>query len=128
MLNRPEEALSHLNTAARLMPSSHQMWTVKTWQSIAYRELGRWAEGNAAVDESISLIPTWSYNHVYKAYLCVQLGHDDLSRKHIEMARKLGAGLTDAERFWRRIVPNSPTLESAVGTIRALYAATEPGA
>ena len=56
----------------------------------------------------------------------VELGHDDLSRKHIEMARTLGAGLTDAERFWRRIAPNSPRLESAVGTIPALYAAREP--
>ncbi len=128
MLNRPEEGLSHLKTAERLMPGAHLMWTVKAWQSGAYRELGRWAEAEAAIDECISLIPTWPLNHVYKALLCLQLGRDDSPRRHIETARRLGMDLAQAERIWRRCAPNSPTLEADVATIRALYAALEPGA
>jgi hypothetical protein len=64
MLNRPEEALSHLNTAARLMPGSHVTWLVKAWQSLSLGELGRWAEADAAIDEGIALNPTQGSNRV----------------------------------------------------------------
>jgi TolB-like protein len=53
-LNRPEEALSHLKTAERLGPGWHLMWVVKDWQARALGDLlGRWAEANAAIDESL---------------------------------------------------------------------------
>ena len=128
MLNRLEAGLSHFSLAERLMPGSHLMWVVKSWQCRAYRELGRWAESDAAIDESISLNPTWPQNFVYKAYLCVQLGQDAAARRQIEMARSLGWELAQTERRWRRVVPNSPRLEADIAIIRALYAATEPGA
>ena len=128
MLNRPEEALSHLKTAERLMPGSHLMWAVKGRQSGAYIELGRWAEADAALDECISLIPTLPHTHVFKAQISMHLGQDAAARRHIETARRMGLELADGERFWRRVLPNSPTLEADIATIRALYAATEAGA
>ncbi|MBY0251975.1 MAG: TIR domain-containing protein, partial [Methylobacterium organophilum] len=128
MLHRPEDALSHLKTAERLMPAWHMMWAVKLWQSGAYRELGRFAEAETAVDECISLNPTLGSNLVTKACLCLKLGRDAEARGHIETARRLGCDLAVAELYWRRILPNSPRLEDDIATIRALYAATEPGA
>ena len=128
MLNRSEEALSHLKTAERLMPGSHLMWAVIAWQSGPLRELGRWVEAAAAVDESISLIPTHVFNHVAKAHISMHLGRDVEARRHIETARRLGMDLAQAERIWRRTWPNDPTLEADIAIVRALYAATETGA
>jgi TolB-like protein/Flp pilus assembly protein TadD len=128
MANRPEEALSHLKTAQRLMPGSHLMWALKEWQSKALQALGLWAEADAAMVESIRLIPTHGGIQVHKALLCVQLGRDAEARRHIETARRLGYEAALAELFWRRTTPNSPRLEDDIAIIRALYAATEPGA
>ena len=127
-LNRTEEALSYLKTAERLTPGSFVMWVVKAWQSGAYRELGRWAEADAVIDECLSLIPTWPMNHVYKAHLCARLGRDAQANRHIETARRMGMELAETERFWRRLWPNSPSFEADIAIVRALYAATEPGA
>jgi hypothetical protein len=56
------------------------------------------------------------------------VGRDDEARRHIETARKAGWDAARAERYWRRLFPNSPRLEGDIATVRALYAATEPGA
>ncbi|MFM9864203.1 MAG: TIR domain-containing protein [Micropepsaceae bacterium] len=128
MINRPEEALSHLKTAERLMPGSHLMWVVKTFQAGALGGLGRWADADAAIDESIGLNPTYVENHVTKALCCVHLGRDAEARRHIERARRLGWDLVQGESTRRRAWPNSPTLEADIAIIRALFAATEPGA
>jgi TolB-like protein/Flp pilus assembly protein TadD len=128
MLNRPEEALSRLKTAERLMPGSHVMWSLKAWQSLALRELGRLSAADAAAHESMSLLPTNGSLYAPKALLCMQFGRTTEARRHIETARQLGLELTQAERRWRRSLPNSPRLEDDIALIRALYAATEPGA
>jgi TolB-like protein/Tfp pilus assembly protein PilF len=125
MLNRAEEALPCLTTAERLSPGWHLMWGVKLWQCEAYRALGRWAEANAAVDESISLLPTNPAAHVAKAHISMQLGQGGEARSHVETARRLGYDLAMAESRWRRVLPNSPTLEADIAIIRALYAAAE---
>jgi hypothetical protein len=44
------------------------------------------------------------------------------------MARRLEFELAPAERHFRRVYLNSPSLEGDLAAIRALYAATEPGA
>jgi TolB-like protein len=126
LLNRPEEALSHLKTAERLMPGSH-LWMVKTWQSGAYRDLGRLAEAEAGRDQSFSLNPTHAFDQVFKGLLCVHLERDADARRCIQTARRLGMELALAERLWRRTSPNSPTLEADIAIVRKLYAATEPG-
>lgn len=128
MLNRPEASLSHLKVAERLMPGSHMMCGVKGWQSNASRELGRFAEAESAIDECNNLNQTDPFTIVCKALLCVRLGRDDEARRHIETARKAGWDAARAERYWRRLFPNSPRLEGDIATVRALYAATEPGA
>jgi tetratricopeptide (TPR) repeat protein len=125
MLNRPDEALSFLNTAARLMPGWHVMWALNAYQYMAYRELGRLSEANAAIDESLSLLPSYAMLYVHKAYLCIQLGQDTLARRHIEMARRLGWELLEAERTWRRDALSSPQRDADIATVRALYAAAE---
>ena len=124
ILNRPEEALAHLGLAERLMPGAHLMWAVKARQAQALSALGRWAEANAAIDESIMLTP-FGHTHVEKALICVQLGLDVEAHRQIEMARRLGLELTQAERNRRRMFPSRATLETDIATIRALYAATE---
>jgi hypothetical protein len=126
MLNRPEEALSHFSTAARLTPGWHMTWALRWWQARTYRELGRLAESDAAADDSISLNPTWPHLHVSKALIAAQLGQDAVAHRQIEIARSLGIELERADRVWRRIVPNSPTLEADIAIIRRLFATTEP--
>jgi TolB-like protein len=128
MVNRLEEALSHLKTAERLMPGSHLMWVVKGWLHGAYRDQSRWAEADATADEAINLLPAWPNNYVYKAVYSLQLGRDAEARRHIETARRLGLELAEAERFWRRCAPNSPKLEALIANLRELYSATEPDA
>jgi TolB-like protein/Flp pilus assembly protein TadD len=128
VLNRPEEALSHLRTAERLSPGWHVMWALKGWQAIAYRELGRFSEAETARDKSISLDPRDVFNQIDKAFLCARLGRDAEARRYIETARKVGYGAAQAERYWRRLTPNSPRLEADIATIRVLYAATEQSA
>ncbi len=127
-LNRPEEALAHLTTAERLMPGSHVMWLVKAWQSGPCRLLGRWAEGEAAVDESLRLLPNAAPMYLTKAVICVDLGRTAEAREHIETARRLGWGPVQAERHWRRILPDTSARADDIATVLALYAATEPGA
>jgi TolB-like protein len=128
IFGRPEEALSHFNTAARLMAGSHIVWGVKQFQSAALSMLGRFEEAEAAIDESISLIPTFGYNHVVKAWFCKRLGRDAEALRHVTTARRLEFGLAPAERHFRRVYLNSPGLEDGLAAIRALYASTEPGA
>ena len=88
-LNRPEEALSHLKTAERLGPGWHLMWVEKDWQSIACRELERWAEANAALDESIRLLPSNVMGHIHKEVYCMRLVRDEEARELIGTARRL---------------------------------------
>ncbi len=127
MLNRPEEALSHLETAERLMPGSHLIWLIKAWQSGPYRQLGRWAEAEAAVNECLRLLPNAAPMYLTKALVCLDLGRNAEAQRHVETARRLGWGPIQAERYWRRIGPNSPSLADDTATLNALYAATEPG-
>jgi TolB-like protein len=127
-LNLPEKALLHLDTASRLMPEGHMMWVVKAFQSNAYRELGRMAEANAAIDESLALLPTYALAHVKKALCCIHLGRDVEAHGHVETARRQGWELAQAERQYRRLLAKSPRLEADIAAIRALYASTEPGA
>ncbi len=128
MLSRLEAALSHFGMAERLMQGSHITWILKVWQSRMLSQFGRWAEADAVADEVISLNPTYAHGHVLKALIRVRLGRDSEARRHAETARQLGLGLGSAEHLYRFVVRTSPTLESDIATIRALYAATEPGA
>jgi TolB-like protein len=125
MVNRQEEARSHLMTAERLMPGSQLMWLVKFWQSRALAELGRWVEADAANHECISHNPTDGLSYVFKAISAMQLGQNADARRCIRTAQRLGCDLVQAERFWLRIAQNSPRLEADIATVRALYAATE---
>jgi TolB-like protein len=126
MVNRPEEARSHLMTAERLMPGSQLMWLVKFWQARALAELGHWAEADAANHECVSHNPTDGLSYVFKALSAMQLGQESGARGCIQAARRLGCDPVQAERFWRRIAPNSPRLEADIAAVRALYAAIEP--
>ena len=126
MVNRHEDARSHLKTAERLMPGSQLMWLVKHWQSRALAELGRWVEADATNNECVSHNPTDGLSYVFKALIAKQLGQDADARRFIRTAQRLGCDLVQAERFWHRTGLNSPTLEADIANIRALFAATEP--
>ena len=128
MVNRQEDALSHLETAERLMPGSQLLWLVKHWQSRALAELGRWVEANATNNDCVSHNPTDGLSYVFKALCAMQLGQDADARRCIRTAQRLRCDLAQAERFWHRTGPNSPTLDADIATIRGLYAATKPGA
>jgi TolB-like protein len=127
-LNRMEEALSHLSTGERLMAGSHLMWAVKVFQSMAHAELGRWAEAEAAIDEGISLIPTWGWFHDFKARCCLALGRQTEGRRHIQTARQFGFDALQSERWLRRMSARSSMLEAHIAAVRSLYAETEPSA
>ena len=128
MVNRHEDARSHLMTAERLMPGSQLMWLVKYWQSRALAGLERWAEACAATHECVSLNPTDGLSYAFEALSITQFGQDDDARRCIRTARRLGCDLTQAERFIRRLSPNSPRLEADIATFRALYASVGPTA
>ena len=130
LLDRPEQALLHANTAERLMPGSHLMWAVKFSQSRSLFLLERWAEAHAAAVEALLSDPTSVDGHLLVGLCHLRLGRDAEARRCIQSALGVGIelALAQAERSWRRIFPNSPRLEADIATIRALYAATEPGA
>lgn len=128
MLNRPQEALSHFASALRLAPGWHVTWAVKYFQAFAYRELNHLAEADAAIDECIELLPTLADGHVLKALIGAAVGQDDLARRHIETAWRLGLDVAATEWGWRANRPHSPRLEADLALIRSLYAATDPAA
>jgi tetratricopeptide (TPR) repeat protein len=127
MLNRSEEALSHLKTAERLMPGWHMMWLVKAWQAVALIGLSLWAEADAATAESIRLNPAHGFHYVAKALTLRRSGHHAEVNRQIDLARQNGVDLVMAERIWRRAFLYHPTLEADVAVIRELYTASEPG-
>jgi TolB-like protein len=126
-LARLEDALSHLNTAERLMQGSHVLWAVKAWQSRALAELERWLEAHAAIDECLALNPTFGFGHATKAFYCARSGRSAQAHKHIDLAGRLGCELAQAERLWSRSGAYCPNLEADIATIRDLYAAAAPG-
>jgi tetratricopeptide (TPR) repeat protein len=128
MLNQLDAGLSHFNIAARLMPGSHVTWAIKSWLATGYREQGRWPEAEALIDEVISLNPTMPNTYISRAVIRSRLEQDTSARKQVETARGWGWELAQAERFWRRVSPYSPSLEADIAIIRRLYAVTEPGA
>ena len=128
LLDLPEQALLHANTAERLMPDSHLMWAVKLSQSRPLFLLERWAEAHAAAVEALLSDSTSVDGHLLIGLCHLQLGRDAEARRCIHSALGVGIDLAQAERSWRRIFPNSPTLEADITIIRALYTATEPGA
>lgn len=128
MLNRPQEALSHQKAAERLMQGSPILWAIMTWQIGPNRDLGRWAEAESMIDESLDLNPTHVFNYVLKAHLCMQSGRQAEAFRQIAIARRMGWDLAFTERFWRRAWPNSPRLAEDTALLRALFAATEPTA
>ena len=129
LLNRPAEALSPLETAARLMPGSHLFLWVVAYRAWSLHALGRWAEAAAANDECIELYPSYGCFHIFKARLCVLLGREEEATRHIAAARRLGWDLTLTEIFWRRTLTRNPALVVAdLASLRALFAATEAGA
>jgi Flp pilus assembly protein TadD len=128
MVKRHEDALAHLKTAERLLPGSQLMWLVKYWQSRALAGMERGAEACAAIHECVSLNPTDGLSYAFEALSAKQIGHDDVARRCIGAAQQLGCDLTQAERFVRRLSPNSPRLEADIAIFRALYASVEPTA
>ena len=127
-LGRLDDASLHLNAAERLMQGSHVLWAVKAWQSRALAELERWPEADAAIDECLALNPTFGFGHATKAVFCARIGRSTQARGHIDLARRMGCEVAQAELIWRRSGAYCPSLEADIATIRALYAATKPGA
>jgi TolB-like protein len=125
MLDRPEQALSHANTAERLMPGSHLIWAVKSSQARALLLLGRWVEAGAAAAEALHIDPTSFEAYFLKAFCHVQLEQETDARTCIQAARRLGAEPAQLEHFWRRVWPNGATTEKFTRTIQALWAETE---
>ena len=95
---------------------------------MALAELGRWAEAEAAIDEGISLIPTFGLLHDFKARCCLALGRPTEGRRHVETARRVGFDKELSERTLRRMSARSPTLEADIAAVRALYTEAELGA
>ena len=125
MLDQHEKALSQLDLAARLMPDTPMMHLIRNFQSNALIALGRWTEGEAAIDEAIALNPSSGINYVTKALYCVRLGREAEASRHMDTASRLGVDMLLAERIYRRTTPTRPTLEADLVSIRALYAVTE---
>jgi TolB-like protein len=126
MLDRPEQALSHANTAERLMPGSHLMWAVKLCQSRALLRLGRWVEACAGAVEALFIDPTSAESHFLKALCHARLEQEADARKCIQTARRLGAELAQVECLWRRFLPND-AVEKYIATLRALWPETDAG-
>ncbi len=125
--NRPEEALTHHDTATRLMPGSHLEWLIQLWRSLELGELGRWEAAEAAIDACLSLNPTFGGGYVTKAYVCTRLGRDAEALRHMEALKRPGVVLTEWERVYRCFLLRSPNVEAAVTSMRALIAAAQEG-
>ena len=128
LLNRPEQALSHANTAERLMPGSLLMWAVKLNQALALFALERWAEASTIADECLALDPTNQIGSIVKAVSSLKLGRDAKARKHMQTLHRLGNDLAQVELLLHRWATLRPKSEDDIAAFRALFAAAEPGA
>ena len=128
MNGRVEMGLAELETAIRLMPGAIVVWIAKMWVARALALAERWAEADPALDEVFTLNPAYAHGHVLKALVHVKLGRESEALQHVKMARQTGLALASAEHLFRLWARTSPSLESDIASIRALYAATEPRA
>ena len=128
ILNRLDEAISHIETAERLMPGGHLNWGLKLFAAWAMLARERWVAAEAANDMSSTLNPTFAFAHILKAISCLHLGRGAEARRQVETARRLGAELANTLWFNRVFTARHHGHERRAADIRALWVETEPGA
>ena len=87
------EGLSHVSTAARLMPDSYMQGLIAYWKSVYLIELERLPEAN---DECEHLF-TSSYGRVLKAQIMFHAGDEAQACEHLAVARRHGPPLSYLE-------------------------------
>ena len=128
MVNRLEEALSHLKTAARLMPGSHLFWAVKAWHANALIRAGRWAEGEGAYDECLANAPDFAIGLCHKAMFCWRDGRKSQGLRIVDTLRANGMDYATVRRTFMRAFINSPTLDEMMSAIESLWAENQGAA
>jgi TolB-like protein/Tfp pilus assembly protein PilF len=122
MLNRLEEAMSHLNTAARLMPGSHLFWAVKAWHANALIRAGRWGEGEAMYDECLANAPDFAIGLCHKAMFCWRDGRKEQGLRIVKALTSSGLDYATVRRTFGRVFINSPTRDEMTSAMDALWA------
>ncbi len=123
--HKSELALVQLDRSLRLMPDFHIKWATLCFIAVNFSHLGRWAEADALLDESISLFPTFDWTRALKATCCLRLGRPAEARQHITATRDFGGDLAKL-LFKARILDNrNPALESNIAEIETLWAEFE---
>ncbi|MFT3723482.1 MAG: winged helix-turn-helix domain-containing protein [Hyphomonadaceae bacterium] len=125
-LNDPDTALTHLEAAARLLPSPYMLTYIAEWRANALIRAGRLAEAEAALDDSLALSPDYFVTLIAKAVLC------RLSQRH-EAAQGLvsrAKGMLPLDlvlMIFSRLYVNSAALNEFLDSIRALWAVAAQG-
>jgi TolB-like protein len=129
LVNHPEQALSHANTAERLMPGSVLMWAVKLNQARALFALGRLAEADAAADASLQLDPTGELPNLTKALISLRLEQENVARGAIQTLHRVGQKWDVLERLLRWLYSTfASDFEADFAALRALWPVTEESA
>jgi TolB-like protein/Tfp pilus assembly protein PilF len=127
MLNRLEEAMLHLNTAARLMPGSHLFWAVKAWHANALIRAGRWAEGEVLYDECLANAPDFAIGLCHKAMFCERDGRKAQGLHIVRTLKASGINYATVRRTFERVFINSPTFNEMMSAIEAQWSEADSG-
>ncbi len=128
VLDRPEEALLHLEAGARLTPTPILASHIKVLQANALIRSRRWKEAEAVYDEILALSPDYDIARLQKAAL-VWLGqrHDEAHALFAPLPGR-GVELAQTETWLRRYYINSHAMDDILTAVRALWAKTIPSA
>ncbi len=127
VLGRSEEGLRHTTTAGRLMPGSYMTRLINFWLAEFCWRLGRFAEANAHIDETLALGDSFSA-HMMKARFAFGAGDEATARQHVAIARRTGIPLAVYDSIGTRLYPAVPHMDQWMSTARRLWAEAEPGA
>jgi TolB-like protein/Flp pilus assembly protein TadD len=121
-LDRPDEALAHLEVAEQSMQGAVLLYLVKWWQTVALARAGRWEETLTVVDDLMVLNPDHEPARVLKAVLCWRNGRAAEARGLIDPLKSRQRRLEQALIPFRRTFAGAPALEGIEGDLRALWA------
>ena len=125
MLNRPEQALLHAQTAERLMPGSHFMWAVKLCQARPLAACGNWSEARSAAAAALAIDPMNTEGLFLTALCNLQLGLEADAHICIELLYQREPNPDIVETYVRQFFPDGATFHESIASIRAVYRAIE---
>ncbi|MGH6963178.1 MAG: TIR domain-containing protein [Phenylobacterium sp.] len=121
LLDRPAEALRHLEQAERHIPIPYMLVYTKDWRMNALIRLGRWDEARAVLDENLALDPDYLPSRVMHAIMAWQAQQHDVARAACAALQRDGFSLPQLLTLYGRAYAGSAALEEILAALRALW-------